>query len=137
MSIPQKQQKTDTLDAPVRPHILRIVEIRFSNVAVLQGSDSATVAHQISKQAYCSIPVSNTRVYPERYVRTDVVQCQICGSKNDPAVMLLNGVCNKGVVYNIIVWGSHVQYETYNELCRSMHSHVRIKCESVILDVST
>ena len=41
------------------------------------------------------------------------------------------------VVYNIIVWGSHVQYETYNELCRSMHSHVRIKCESVVLDVST
>ena len=30
-----------------------------------------------------------------------------------------------------------MQYEIYNELCRSMHSLVRIKYESVILDVST
>ena len=41
------------------------------------------------------------------------------------------------VVYYSIVLCSHVQVWIYNELCRNMHSHVRIKCESVIMYVPT
>ena len=39
------------------------------------------------------------------------------------------------VVYYSIVQCSHVRLRIYNEICRSMHSHVRIKRESVIMDV--
>ena len=74
-----KQPKGDTLDPTVRPHILQILEIRAAGVAILQGNDGATVAHQISKIAHCSMPVSDTKICPETYVRTDQVHCQICG----------------------------------------------------------
>lgn len=68
-----KQPKGDTLDPPVRLHILRIVELRSSGVAILPRNDGATVAHQIFKLAHYSVPVSDTRVYPERYLKTDAV----------------------------------------------------------------
>lgn len=38
-----KQQTSSTLDAPARPHILRVVEIKPSGVAVLNGSDVARI----------------------------------------------------------------------------------------------
>ena len=77
-------------------HILRIVELRSSGVAILQGNDGATVAHQVSKLAHCSVPVSDTRIYPETFIRTDQVLCQICGSKRGAPRMLLCDICNKG-----------------------------------------
>ena len=91
-----KQAKSHTLQPSVRPHILRILQIKDSGVVVLQGSDGATINHQVSQIAKCSLPISDTKVYPERYIRTDAVHCQICGSRRDPALMLLCDVCNKG-----------------------------------------
>ena len=38
-----KQLKDHTLQPSVRPHILRIVELRGSGVVVLQSSDGATI----------------------------------------------------------------------------------------------
>ena len=66
-----KHKKKNTLDPPVRPHILRVVELRKSGVAILQGSDATTISHQVSKLAHCSVPVTDTNLYPETFVRTD------------------------------------------------------------------
>ena len=41
------------------------------------------------------------------------------------------------VVLYSIVWCSHVSFRNYNERCRNVDSHVRIICDSVVMDVST
>ena len=43
----------------------------------------------------------------------------------------------KLVMLYSIVSCSHVRLRTYNELFRNMHSHVRIECEFLIMDVPT
>ena len=40
-----KEKKGDTLDALVRPHILRVAELRVYRVAILQGSDGSTISY--------------------------------------------------------------------------------------------
>ena len=64
---------------------------------VLQGSDGGTVKHQISQLA--SVSISDRKVYPKKFLRTDTVHCKWCGSKRDPALMLLCDVCNDGTFY--------------------------------------
>ena len=91
-----KQKKDHTLQPTVRPHILRIVEMRGSGVVILQGSDAATISHQVSQITRCTGPISDTKLYPERYVRTLAVHCKICGSRNQEALMLLCDTCNMG-----------------------------------------
>ena len=91
-----RQKKAHTLQPSVRPHILRVIELKESGVVVLQGSDGATINHQVSQLARCSVPISDMIIYPEKYVRTDAVHCNICGSRRDPALMLLCDVCNMG-----------------------------------------
>ena len=91
-----KQKKDHTLQPSVRPHILRIVEMRESGVVILQGSDAATIGHKVPQIARCTVPISDTKLYPERYVRTLAVHCKICGSRNKEALMLLCDVCNMG-----------------------------------------
>ena len=90
------KKKKNTLDPPVRPHVLRVVEIRKSGVAVLQGSDATTIRHQVSKLGHCSVPVTDTNLYPATFVRTDKVHCQRCGNRKPYATMLLCDVCNEG-----------------------------------------
>ena len=91
-----KQKKYDTLDPPVRPHILRVAEIRDHGVVILQGSDGQTISHQVTQIAHCSMPVADTRVYPELFERTDQVHCEKCGEKNKAGSMLLCEKCNRG-----------------------------------------
>ena len=91
-----KKKKKNTLDPPVRPHVLRVVELRKSGVAILQGSDATTLSHQVSKLAHCSVPVIDTNLYPETFVRTDKVHCQRCGNRRPFATMLLCDICNEG-----------------------------------------
>ena len=91
-----KQKKKNIFDPPVRPHVLRVVELRKSGVAILQGSDATTISHQVSKLAHCSVPVTNTNLYPKTFIRTDKVHCQRCGLRKKAARMFLYDVCNEG-----------------------------------------
>ena len=91
-----KQKKKHTLQPSVRPHILRIVNIKSTGVVVLQGSDGTTVDHQVTQLAHCSVPIADTKLYPHKYIRTDAVHCQICGSRKGAPLMLLCNVCNHG-----------------------------------------
>ena len=60
-----KQKKKNTLDPPVTPQVLCVIELRKSGVAILQGSDATTISHQVSKLAHCSVPVID-RTYTRR-----------------------------------------------------------------------
>lgn len=95
-----KQPQGDTLDLPVR--IFGVVNLRESGMAVLQGIDGTNISHQVAKLAHHSVPVADSRVYPKTYVGTDAVHCHVCGSKFDPAVILLCYVCNKGFHINCL-----------------------------------
>ena len=64
-----KQQTDSTLDALARPHIRRVVEIKQSGVALLEGSDAARVEEQQKNIAYCPLPILDTKLYPERFYR--------------------------------------------------------------------
>ena len=57
-----KQMKIHTLQPSVRPHILRIVDVKSTGVAVLQGSDGSTVDHQVTQLAHCSVPIADTKI---------------------------------------------------------------------------
>ena len=70
-----KQLVKDTHCMPIRPHILRVVALKESGVAILQGSDDATANHHASKLSQCLLPMLDTRVYLGKYVRTDAVHC--------------------------------------------------------------
>ena len=91
-----KQKKKHTLQPSVRPHILRIVDMKPTRVVVLQGSDGSTVDHQVTQLTHCSVPIADTQIYPHKFIRTDAVHCQGCGSRRDAALMLLCDICNKG-----------------------------------------
>ena len=58
--------------------------------------DGTTVSRQVAQLAHCSVPVADHRIYPEKYIKTKSVHCQICGSRNNEAFMLLCDTCNKG-----------------------------------------
>ena len=91
-----KQAKSHTLQPSVTPHILKITELRKSGVVVLQGRDGHKVSRQISQLAHCSVPVADHKIYPEKYISTDKVHCQICSERGDDAFMLLCDACNRG-----------------------------------------
>ena len=67
------KQKGTSLDPPVRSHILQVVELKDSGVAILQGSDGATISHQVAQMAHCNVPVVDIRIDPKKYVRTYAV----------------------------------------------------------------
>lgn len=91
-----KQSTLNTLQPSVYPHILRVMELRNSGVVALQGRDGATVTRQVEQLAHCSVPISDHKIYPEKFWRIETVHCQICGSRKNAAKMLLCDICNKG-----------------------------------------
>ena len=91
-----RRKKSHTLQPSVRPHILRIKELRKSGVVILQGRDGTTISHQTSQIARCSVPVADKKIYPELYVRTGSVHCEKCGRRQEEGIMVLCDRCNKG-----------------------------------------
>ena len=79
----------------VRPHILRIIELRDAGVVILQGRDGTTISHQTSHIARCSLPISDTKIYPDLSVKIGSVHCEVCGSKANEATMVMYELCNK------------------------------------------
>ena len=48
-----QMKKPNTLEAPARPHVLRIVEIKSSKAVVMEGNDAARREEQIKNIAHC------------------------------------------------------------------------------------
>ena len=91
-----RRKKNHTLQPSVRPHILRIKELRKAGVVILEGRDGMTVSHQTSQIARCSVPVADKRIYPEFYVSKDSMHCVLCGQRQGEGKMILCDLCNKG-----------------------------------------
>ena len=91
-----RQVPEDTLDVPTRPHILRVVEIKPSGVAVLEGSDAARVEEQLKNIANSQLPILDHNMYPERFYRGPDLHCRVCGMRNRGSKMVLCDTCNHG-----------------------------------------
>ena len=62
-----KQVQKDTLDVPARPHILRVVEMKPSGMALLKGSDATRVEEQVKNIAHSQLPILDHNTLPERF----------------------------------------------------------------------
>ena len=91
-----KQVQEDTLDVLARPHILRVVEIKPSGVAVLEGSDAARVEEQVKNIAHSQLPILDHNTYPERFCRGPTLHCRVCGLRSRGSKMVLCDTCNHG-----------------------------------------
>ena len=91
-----KQQTVNTLDAPTRSHVLRVVEIKPTGVALLEGSDAARVEEQQKNIAHCPLPILDTNLYPERFYRGPSLHCRVCGTRKKPSKMVVCDACNQG-----------------------------------------
>ena len=90
-----RQVKDITLEAPARPHVLRIVEIKPSGVVLMEGSDAACREEHIKNKAHCPLPILDTKMYPMRYFGGPSVHCQVCGTRHR-ANKMVHDMCNAG-----------------------------------------
>ena len=86
----------NSLQAPARPHVLRIVELHPSGVVLMEGSDAARCVEQCKNVAHCPLPILDTRLYPERNYRGPTVHCRECGLRTGGAKMVLCVACQEG-----------------------------------------
>ena len=91
-----RQVTTSTLEAPSRPHVLRIVEVKPSGVVLMEGSDAARREEQIKNVAHCPLPILDTKMYPERYFRGPSLHCRVCGTRRRGSKMVVCDKCNAG-----------------------------------------
>ena len=91
-----KRPTASSLEVNTRPHILRIVELRDSGIAVLGGRDGTTMQEQVKHIAHYIVPVGDKRVYPELYDRGETAHCRVCRLRSYPKRMVLCDKCNQG-----------------------------------------
>ena len=75
-----RQVTDNTLEAPARPHVLRIVGVKESGVVLMEGSDATRCEEQIKNLAHCPLPILDTRMNPKRYYQGPSVHCRACGT---------------------------------------------------------
>ena len=91
-----KQETSHSLEPPTYPHVLRIVEIRPTGIAILEGSDAARCSRQLKDVAHCPLPILDTNLYPRRYYRGPSLHCQGCGHRGNGRKMVLCDGCQEG-----------------------------------------
>ena len=91
-----KHETKNTSEAPAYPHVLRILEIRPTGVAILEGSDAAHCSRRLKDVAHCLLPILDTRLYPGRYYRGPSLHCQVCVRRGDGPKMVLCDKCQGG-----------------------------------------
>ena len=74
--VPLKRPTASSVEVNTRPHILRIVELRDSRMAVFGGRDGTMMQEQVKHIAHCTVPVGDKRVYPELYDRRETSHCR-------------------------------------------------------------
>ena len=57
-----KQQTKNCLLSPARPYILRVVELRPSGVAVLEGRDATQCQRQVKDIAHSPLPILDPKL---------------------------------------------------------------------------
>ena len=64
-----------TVDVPAGPHIIRVMEVKNSGGALLEGSDAAKIGEQLKNIALNPLPILDHNLYPERFYRGATMHC--------------------------------------------------------------
>ena len=83
----------NTLDAPARPHVLCILEVKPSGVVLMEGNDVGRKEEQIKNVAQWPLPILDTTMYPERYFQGPKIHCRLCGLRHRGNKMALCDTC--------------------------------------------
>ena len=76
-----KQETDNTLDAPARPHVLRVVEIKASEVALLEISDATQIEERQKNIAHCPLPILDINMYMQRFYKGSSLHFRVCGTR--------------------------------------------------------
>jgi hypothetical protein len=80
-----------------RSEILRVKEVRYSGVLVLEGRDGRTVTENITNVSHCGLDIKNGEHDDVMFNLTPKSQhCEICREPAYEAVMVLCDSCNRG-----------------------------------------
>ena len=93
--VPLKKKTKHTLDVPARLHILRVVEVKDSEVVVLGGGDAARI-EEIKNIAHNPLPILDHNLYLEWVYREATTHCRVCGRRSGPSYTVLCESCNHG-----------------------------------------
>eukprot|EP00975_Prorocentrum_lima_P039744 8350495-Prorocentrum_lima.AAC.1 len=91
-----RTQLKHTLDVEAGPTILRIVAIKPSGVAILEGADGSRTTDNVSNLSPCSLPNLVHDLQPHTSRRVKDAQCQVCHRVDQAESMLLCDQCNCG-----------------------------------------
>ena len=84
------------MNSPATPHVLRVVEIKPSEVAVMEGIDVARIKEQIKNIAHNLPPILDHNTYPEGFYQGPSVHCQVCGTRRRASKMVFCDKCYHG-----------------------------------------
>jgi len=92
----KKPNPPGTLHVKTHPHILQVAKVRSSGVLELRGKCGSVVKLHASNCAPCHLAGVDTTMHPElAYIGEDKA-CEVCGSPEDEAKLLLCDECNVG-----------------------------------------
>ena len=89
-------QKRNTLEVPAQQLVLRIVEMRPSGVAVLQGRCGARMSAHVTSLAPCHLPDLDPTLDLSLLRPSADLACEVCNSPEMADTMLLCDGCNTG-----------------------------------------
>jgi hypothetical protein len=89
-----KNYDTTSLDLKAEPEILRVKEVKDSDVlVVLEGSCGSTIDLHITAGAPCHVPIKDAGIYPTMDCPELDLACEVCNKSSDAATMLLCDAC--------------------------------------------
>jgi hypothetical protein len=89
-------QKRNTLEVHAQQQVLRIVEMRPSGIAVLQGRCGARMSAHVSSLAPCHLPDLDPTLDLSLLRPSADMACEVCNSPEMADTMLLCDGCNTG-----------------------------------------
>jgi site-specific DNA-cytosine methylase/transposase-like protein len=91
----QQLQRQSGLQPRAQPVIYRVAEVRDSGVLLLQGKCGRTTAAHVSHCSPCHLPDIDGSIDPRLAENVEEAVCEVCGTDDNPAVLLLCDVCTQ------------------------------------------
>ena len=92
----QLLQRYSTLQPRAQPVIYQVLEVRDSGVLKLQGKCGRTIDVHMSHLAPCHLLGIDPSIDPRLVEDIDSVQCEVCGSDENAAVLIICDICVQG-----------------------------------------